>query len=120
MGLTGPMDPNGSETSRKSALATRSGPDWQAPERKDLGNQSRQQTRIFLQLLRDSGLIASRCPQMRNCASGNDELCPRPLVADTLQFHRPVGNRDPESGADGAFDQMDVAAMGAHQFGGNG
>ena len=43
----------------------------------------------------------------------------RPLVADAQQFHRPVRDRDPEGGADGALDQMDVAAMGADQFGGN-
>jgi hypothetical protein len=79
----------------------------------------RPQTRILVQLLRDSGFIASRCPQMRNCASGNDGLRPRPLVADALQFHRPVGNGYPEGGADGALDQMDIAAMRADQFGGD-
>ena len=47
-------------------------------------------------------------------------LRPRPLVADGQQFHRAVGDRDPEGGADGAFDQVDVAAMGADQFGGDG
>lgn len=47
------------------------------------------------------------------------DLRPRPLVADALQFHRAIRYRDPEGGADGAFDQMDVAAMGADQFGGN-
>src|SRR6266702_2642865 len=41
----------------------------------------------------------------------------RPLVTDGKQFHRPVGDRNPEGGADGALDQMDVAAMGAHQLG---
>src|SRR5580692_2827785 len=44
-------------------------------------------------------------------------LGPRPLVADAEQFHRAVGNRDPEGGADGALDQVDFAAMGADQFG---
>jgi hypothetical protein len=44
-------------------------------------------------------------------------LRPRPLVADAQQFHRPVRDHDPEGGADGALDQMDVAAMGADQFG---
>src|SRR5215218_145834 len=46
-------------------------------------------------------------------------LGPCPLVADGLQFHRAVRNRDPEGGADGAFDQVDIAAMGADQFGGD-
>ena len=77
----------------------------------------------LLQIQRDSGFNAAPCPQMCNGTSGNDsaaDLRPRPLVADGLQFHRAVGNRDPEGGADGAFDQMDVAVMGADQFGGNG
>src|ERR1700733_873691 len=46
-------------------------------------------------------------------------LRPRPLVADAEQLHRPVRDRDPERGPDGARDQMDVAAMGAQQFGGD-
>jgi hypothetical protein len=50
---------------------------------------------------------------------GDARLRPRPLVADALQFHRPVRYGDPEGGADGAFDQMDIAAMGANQFGGD-
>ncbi len=46
-------------------------------------------------------------------------LSSRPLVADAQEFHRPIGNRNPERGADGTFHQMDVAAMGADQFGGD-
>jgi hypothetical protein len=46
-------------------------------------------------------------------------LRPRPFAAHAHQFHRPVRNRDPEGGADGALHQMNVAAMGADQFGGN-
>ena len=42
---------------------------------------------------------------------------PRPLVTHGKQFHRAVGDRNPEGGTDGALDQMDVAAMGAHQLG---
>ena len=90
---------------RKSALATRSGPDWQGPER---------------------GICPIRCWRWSESAGNGRKtprylrrLRPRPLVADALQFHRAVGDRDPEGGADGAFDQMDVAAMGADQFGGD-
>src|SRR6266700_4866763 len=93
---------SGSETSRKSALATRSGPDWQGPERG------------FWQSIWPGGsaeMAAKRCK--------TSKLRPRPLVADALQFHRAVRNRKPEGGTDGAFDQMDVAAMGADQFGGD-
>src|SRR5579871_5312806 len=46
-------------------------------------------------------------------------LRPRPLVADGQQFHRTVRDDDPEGGADGAFDQLDVAAMGADELGGD-
>src|SRR6266849_10186318 len=46
-------------------------------------------------------------------------LSPRPLVADAQEFHRPVRDGDPEGRANGAFHQMDVAAMGADQFGRN-
>jgi hypothetical protein len=44
-------------------------------------------------------------------------LGPGPFIADAEQFHRAVRDRDPEGRADGAFDQMDIAAMGADQFG---
>src|SRR5437868_5183669 len=44
---------------------------------------------------------------------------PRPLAADRQQFHRAIRDRDPERGADGALDQMDMAAMGADQLGGD-
>src|ERR1700721_4790076 len=69
----------------------------------------------LVQLRLDSGPIASRCPW-------NDRHALRPgaLVADAQQFHRPVRYHDPEGGADGPLDQMDFAAMGANQFGGDG
>src|SRR5689334_2181505 len=51
--------------------------------------------------------------------SASGRLRPLPLVADGKQFHGAVGDDDSEGGADGAFDQMDVAAMGANQLGGN-
>jgi hypothetical protein len=44
---------------------------------------------------------------------------PCPLVAHAHQFHRPVRDRDPKGRADGARHQMNVAAMGADQFGGD-
>src|ERR1700741_2946067 len=47
-------------------------------------------------------------------------LRPRPLAADGEQFHRAVRDHDPEGGADGAFDQLDFAAMGADELGGDG
>src|SRR3954471_24248372 len=49
----------------------------------------------------------------------NARLRPRPLVPYALEFHRAVRDRDPEGGADGAFHQMNLAAMGADQFGGD-
>jgi len=64
-----------------------------------------------VQLFRHSGLIASRCPGMTK-----GYLRPRPLVAHAQEFHRPVRYRDPEGRADGAFHQMDVAAMSADQL----
>ena len=51
--------------------------------------------------------------------AGRVSYARRPLVPHAEQFHRAVRDRDPEGGADGAFDQMDVAAMGADQFGGD-
>ena len=41
------------------------------------------------------------------------------LAADVHQLDRPVGNDDSEGRADGAFNQMYFAVMGAHQFGGD-
>src|SRR5262249_35050414 len=59
----------------------------------------------------------------RNALPRNDEkgcdvrgLRAGPLVAHGLQFHRAIRNRHAEGRADGAFDQMDVAAMGADQL----
>jgi len=92
----------GPERSRKSALATRSGPGWQGPRR---------------------GITPSICDgkSAENVAKTPIGLAlrPRPLVADAEQFHRPVRYRDPEGGPDGAFDEVDVAAMGADQLGGD-
>src|SRR5262249_55701540 len=42
------------------------------------------------------------------------------LVAHAREFHRAVGDGDAEGGTDGAFNEMDVAAMGADQLGGDG
>src|SRR5437762_7592809 len=67
---------SGSETSRKSALATRSGSDWQGGE---------------------SGFWQSIWPggsaEMAAKRYNTGKLRPRPLVADALQFHRTVRNR---------------------------
>jgi hypothetical protein len=79
--------------------------------------------RNLVQLPLDSGLEAEpvigpdRWP--RPGMTGLARLRPCPFVAHAQEFHRPVGDRDPESRADGAFDQMDVAAMGADQFSGD-
>jgi hypothetical protein len=64
-----------------------------------------------------SGIPGSR--PRRAQESGRRSLCPRPLVADAQEFHRPVRDDDPEGGPDGTFDQMNVAIMGADQFGGD-
>src|SRR5437868_3154507 len=45
---------------------------------------------------------------------------PRPFAAHVMEFHRAVRYGDPEGGADGAFHEVEVATMGADQFGGNG
>jgi hypothetical protein len=71
--------------------------------------------RISCNCLEIPGSLAWLAP--RNDRSGSG---PRPLVADGQEFHRPVRHHDPEGGANGALDQVDVAAMGAHQFGGDG
>src|SRR3954447_14491896 len=44
---------------------------------------------------------------------------PRPFAAHVMEFHRTVRYGDPEGGADGAFHEVDVATVGADQFGGN-
>jgi hypothetical protein len=46
-------------------------------------------------------------------------LRPGPLVADTQELDRPVRYGDPEGGADRSFHQMNLAAMGTNQLGGN-
>src|SRR4030081_1481809 len=92
------------QRSRKRAIANGSRPDWQAPQRG-----------IRTSICAD-GLAKS--PQ--NEPNGTTPLSPRPLVAHAEQFHRPVGYRDPEGRADGAFDEIDLTAMGADQFGGDG
>jgi hypothetical protein len=132
----GLKSPHASESlfgrSRKSALATRSGLDWQGPE--GTGNCLKWLPSSFrdapfgagpesITTIGGYGFLARGFASPRNNKNRgrNDggDLRPCPLVADAQQFHRSVGNRDPEGGADGALDQMDVAAMGADQFGGN-
>src|SRR5260370_28069673 len=71
---------------------------------------------ISCKLALDSGLSPAGCPGMTKTGG---VLRPCPLVAYAQQFHRPVRYCDPEGRADGAFHQMDVAAMGADQFGGD-
>src|SRR5437868_6963537 len=44
---------------------------------------------------------------------------PRPFAAHVMEFHRAVRYGDPEGGANGAFHEVDVATVGADQFGGN-
>src|SRR3954454_25357016 len=44
---------------------------------------------------------------------------PRPFAAHVMEFHRTIRYGDPEGGANGAFHKVDVAAVGADQFGGN-
>src|SRR6185369_13331726 len=46
-------------------------------------------------------------------------LSRRALFPHALQLDRAVRHHDPEGGADGAFDQVDVAAVGADQLGGD-
>src|SRR3984957_16638162 len=92
----------------RSALATGFRPAWQG---------------------RKGGIFLSQSParssrpsfRVRCFASPRNDIALRPcaLVAHAQQFHRTVRYRDPEGGADGAFDQMDFAAMGADQFGGD-
>ena len=93
----GGVSENIRKRSRKSALATRSGANWQGPAC-DAGHTE-----------------AGEHWRPAGTASG-----PRALVADGEQFHRPVRDDDPESGADRALDQRDLAAMGADQLGGDG
>src|SRR5262245_32413061 len=59
-------------------------------------------------------------PLARRPGMTGSDLRAGPLVPHALQFHRAVGDRDAESGADGAFDEVDVAAMGADQLVGDG
>src|SRR6185437_9100165 len=46
-------------------------------------------------------------------------LGPRAFVANGEEFHRAVRNDDAEGGADGALDELNMAVMGADQFGGD-
>jgi len=55
----------------------------------------------------------------RNLAQLPDASSPCPLVAHAQEFHRPVGYGDPEHRADGPLHQVNLAAMGADQFGGD-
>jgi hypothetical protein len=95
------------EMSRKRAIATGSGRAWQGPET----------------ALRRSFGIGSRAERPakhhKSAKPAVISLGPRPFAAHAHQFHRPVRNRDPEGRADGALHQMNIAAMGADQFGGN-
>src|SRR5207249_10586017 len=45
---------------------------------------------------------------------------PRALTAVRVEIDRAVRDREPEGRADGAFDQANFAAVGAHQFGDDG
>src|SRR5262245_65430307 len=45
---------------------------------------------------------------------------PCPLPAPRIEIDRAVRDREAEGRADGAFDQADLAAVGAHQLGHNG
>jgi hypothetical protein len=124
------MDPKTcSETSRKSALATRSGLDWQGLEVgvgpfviprcaiAHLRARHRAKGGISCNYIGIPGSLALLAP--RN-DGGVKFLGSCPLVAHAQEFHRPVRDGDPEGCPDGAFHQMDVAAMGADQFGGDG
>ena len=124
------------QRSRKRAIATGSRGAWQGPTKRPLPGR-------FLKVGRecakwgDSGLdfnstrieSDSASPIFTCAGSFRDSRLsifpyrlssPRPLFAYAQQFHRPIRYNDPEGRADGAFDQMDLAAMGADQFGGNG
>src|ERR1700744_2336573 len=81
---------------RKRALATRSGLNWQAS-----GGEF-----CFV--------MAGRCG-----GRWGKPLPPGPFVADGQQFHRAVRDHDPEGGAEGALDEVDIAIMGADQLGGD-
>src|SRR5947199_3571811 len=62
-------------------------------------------------------LGAPRTPHPERRARG---LRAGPLMANALQFHRTVRDGDAEGGADGAFDKVDVTAVGADQLSGDG
>src|ERR1700674_1845581 len=47
-------------------------------------------------------------------------LGPRPLGAFLVERHRLVGDDHAEGGANGAGNQVDLAAVGAHELGGDG
>src|SRR3984957_10401669 len=91
----------------RSALATGFRPAWQGRKVGICLSESPARSS------RPSGFDASHRPAMTSL------LRPCALVAHAQQLHRAVRYRDPEGGADGAFDQMDFAAMGADQFGGD-
>src|SRR5437879_6724538 len=91
------------QRSRKRAIATGSGRAWQGPQNASAGRSA----------------PADRAKSPQNAPNGMSRSSPCPLVAYAQQFHRPVGYCDPEGRSDGAFHQMDVAAMGADKFGGD-
>ena len=93
---------------RKRAIATGSGSAWQGLESG------------ICPAIGSGGLAANPAKRAGKPLSGQStRLRPRALAAHALQFHRPVRYRDPERRSDGSFHQMDVAAMGADQFGGD-
>src|SRR5689334_4037006 len=47
-------------------------------------------------------------------------LSPRPRAAMSIELHRTVRNSEPEGRANGALDELDLAAVGADKFGGDG
>src|SRR5260370_4460621 len=120
---------------RKRAIATGSSPAWQGPESGVWPSKSCQKAaqagRYFSTVIpgcapartRNLALTTVGFRAHRFAMPGMTKmgvaLGPRPLVAYAQEFHRPVRDGDPEGGADGTFHQMDVAAMGTDQFGGD-
>jgi len=91
----------------KERLATRSGPDWPGPAR----------------AARQAGQAQITPPRGRRQKTwrlrGFANLSPRALVAYAQELDRPVRYGDPEGCPDGSFDQVNLPAMGADQFGGD-
>src|SRR5579871_1902300 len=95
--------------SRKSALATRSGPNWQGPTYA-AGDAKQPKSGRFR---------ARRGGEEKVQGRRRRPLRPCPFVADAEEFDRPIGNRDAERSPNGSFDQVNLPAMGADEFGGD-